>query len=65
MEERAWEAIDTAKRGQALLVAGVPHREGAFPNNYEAQDWDSLPNNVQSMLLLLPDSSQHIDPYED
>ncbi len=65
MDEREWEVIDTAKRGQALMLAGVHDREGDSPNDYEAQDWDSLPNDVQSKLLLLPNSWEDIDPYED
>jgi hypothetical protein len=62
MDENKWEEIDTAKRGQALMLAGVPDREGDSPNGYEAQDWDSLPDDVQSKLLLLPDSWEDIDP---
>jgi hypothetical protein len=65
MDEREWEAIDTAKRGQALLLAGVPDREGDSPNDYEALDWDALPIDAQDKLRLLPDSWEDIDPYED
>jgi hypothetical protein len=64
MDDSQWDEIDTAKRGQALMVAGVPDREGDSPNDYEAQSWDSLPYDVQDKLRLLPDSWEDLDRYE-
>ena len=65
MDEDEWQGLETAKRGTALHLAGVPDREGSEPNLYEAQDWSSLPQGVTDKLLLLPDNWEQRHPFEE
>lgn len=62
MDGEEWESIDTAERGKALMLAGVPDREGEEANMYEPQEWESLPLDVQDKLLLLPANWRKLNP---
>jgi hypothetical protein len=65
MDADEWDEIGTADRGRALMIAGVPYREGEELNMYEPMDFDSLPVDVQDKLMLLPTDWRKLEPYED
>jgi hypothetical protein len=54
MDEEEWHWLGTAERGDALQRANVQRAdEFGNPHDYEVQDWDSLPVQVQARLRAL------------